>query len=136
MSTRPNFLIISAHQHRADCLGVAGRKVKTPHLDSLAKSGTRFSSCITPSIACQPARASILTGQLCKTHGVHDDGLDLDPNMAKKALLEHWLTKVTTPHCLARLTFPPITRARLAVHPSALSLQPSGKVAERPLHGF
>jgi len=58
--------------------------VKTPHLDSLAKSGTRFSSCITPSITCQPARASILTGQLCKTHGVYGDGLDLDPNIGEK----------------------------------------------------
>ena len=81
---RPNILIISADQHRADCLGVAGRKLKTPHLDALAKSGTRFGSCITPSVACQPARASILTGQLCKTHGVHDDGLDLDPNTGEK----------------------------------------------------
>lgn len=84
MQNRPNILIISADQHRADCIGVAGRKVKTPHLDALAKSGTRFGSCITPSVACQPARASILTGQLCRTHGVHDDGLDLDPRIGEK----------------------------------------------------
>lgn len=84
MSNRPNILIISADQHRADCIGVAGRKVKTPHLDALARSGTRFGSCITPSVACQPARASILTGQLCRTHGVHDDGVDLDPTIGEK----------------------------------------------------
>jgi len=84
MNNQPNILIISADHHRADCLGVAGRKVKTPHLDALAKSGTRFGSCITPSIACQPARASILTGQLCRTHGVHDDGLDLNKNVGEK----------------------------------------------------
>ncbi len=65
-------------------MGVAGRKVKTPHLDSLARTGTRFGSCITPSVASQPARASILTGQLCKTHGVHDDGLDLDPTIGER----------------------------------------------------
>lgn len=82
--TRPNFLIISAHQHRADCLGVAGRKVKTPHLDALARSGIRFGSCITPSIAAQPARASILTGQLCRTHGAHDNGLDLSRGIGEK----------------------------------------------------
>lgn len=81
---QPNILIISANQHRADCLGAAGRKVKTPHLDALAGSGTRFGSCITPSVASQPARASILTGQLCRTHGVHDDGLDLDPSIGEK----------------------------------------------------
>lgn len=79
MSKRPNILIISADQHRSDCLGIAGRRVKTPHLDWLAKTGTRFDGCITPSVACQPARASILTGQLCRTHGVHDNGIDLEP---------------------------------------------------------
>lgn len=83
MSKRPNILIISADQHRHDCLGVAGRRVKTPHLDWLARQGTRFGSCITPSVASQPARASILTGQLCCTHGVHDNGLDLDPTVGE-----------------------------------------------------
>ncbi|MBX2881653.1 MAG: sulfatase-like hydrolase/transferase [Granulosicoccus sp.] len=83
MSQRPNILIISADQHRFDCLGVAGRRVKTPHLDALARRGTRFGSCITPSVACQPARASILTGQLCRTHGVHDNGIDLDPTIGE-----------------------------------------------------
>ena len=77
--SRPNIVLISADQQRADCFGIEGRKVKTPHLDALARGGTRFSSCITPSVVCQPARASILTGQLCRTHGVHDNGIDLDP---------------------------------------------------------
>jgi arylsulfatase A-like enzyme len=77
--SRPNILLISADQHRADCLGIAGRAVKTPNLDALARAGTRFTNCITPTVVCQPARASILTGQLCRTHGVHDNGIDLDP---------------------------------------------------------
>lgn len=83
MSNPPNILIISTNHHRADCLGVAGRKVKTPNLDSLSRSGTRFGSCITPSTASQSARSSVLTGQLCQTHGVHDDGLDLDPELGE-----------------------------------------------------
>ncbi len=82
--TRPNFLIISADQQRGDCVGVEGRGVKTPHLDGLCRDGARFSACITPSVVCQPARASILTGQLCRTHGVHDNGIDLDPETGKK----------------------------------------------------
>ena len=81
---RPNILLISADQHRADCLGFMGRKVKTPHLDELAADGTHFSACITPTVVCQPARASILTGQLCRTHGVHDNGIDLDPAVGEK----------------------------------------------------
>ncbi|MEM1233080.1 MAG: sulfatase-like hydrolase/transferase [Pseudomonadota bacterium] len=82
--TRPNILLISADQHRADCMGHAGRRVKTPHLDALAARGTRFTQAITPTVVCQPARASILTGQLCRTHGVHDNGIDLDPAIGER----------------------------------------------------
>ncbi len=82
--TRPNILLISADQQRADCFGFMGRRVKTPHLDRLAADGTHFSACITPCVVCQPARASILTGQLCRTHGVHDNGIDLNPEIGEK----------------------------------------------------
>lgn len=79
MAARPNILLITSDQHRGDCYGFEGRGVRTPHLDRLAAQGTRFSACVTPSPVCQPARASILTGQLPRTHGVHDNGIDLDP---------------------------------------------------------
>jgi arylsulfatase A-like enzyme len=82
--SRPNILLISADQHRADCFGFMGRKVKTPHLDRLASEGTYFTNCITPCVVCQPARASILTGQLCRRHGVHDNDVDLDPAIGAK----------------------------------------------------
>ncbi len=82
--TRPNILLISADQQRADCFGFEGRKIKTPHLDRLAGEGTRFANCITPCVVCQPARASILTGQLCRTHGVHDNGIDLSPQIGER----------------------------------------------------
>ncbi|MEX0283627.1 MAG: sulfatase-like hydrolase/transferase [Paracoccaceae bacterium] len=82
--TRPNILLISADQQRADCFGFMGRNVKTPHLDRLAADGTHFNACITPCVVCQPARASILTGQHCRTHGVHDNGIDLDPAVGEK----------------------------------------------------
>ncbi len=82
--TRPNFLLISADQQRGDCLGVEGRRIKTPHLDELARYGTRFTAAITPCVVCQPARASILTGVLPRTHGVHDNGIDLDPAIGEQ----------------------------------------------------
>ncbi|WP_461403621.1 sulfatase-like hydrolase/transferase [Falsiruegeria mediterranea] len=81
--TRPNFVFITSDQHRGDCLGVEGRNIRTPHLDQLAARGTRFTSAICPSPVCQPSRASILTGQLCRTHGVHDNGIDLEPNVGE-----------------------------------------------------
>ncbi|MGI3187301.1 sulfatase-like hydrolase/transferase [Nioella aestuarii] len=84
MTNRPNILLISADQQRADCFGFMGRKIKTPHLDQLAADGTHFTAAITPCVVCQPARASILTGQFCRTHGVHDNGIDLDPAIGSK----------------------------------------------------
>ncbi|MEM1162390.1 MAG: sulfatase-like hydrolase/transferase, partial [Pseudomonadota bacterium] len=82
--TRPNFILISADQQRGDCLGVEGRAIKTPHLDQLAADGTRFTAAITPCVVCQPARASILTGMLPRSHGVHDNGIDLNPETGAK----------------------------------------------------
>ena len=75
--TRKNIIFITSDQHRGDCYGFEGRRVKTPHLDQLARDGTRFNACITPNIVCQPSRASILTGLLPLTHGVRDNGIDL-----------------------------------------------------------
>jgi len=83
MTRKPNILFITADQQRADCFGFQGRAVKTPHLDQMARDGTVFSACITPNVVCQPSRASILTGILPMTHGVHDNGIDLDPKIGE-----------------------------------------------------
>ncbi|CAN0490481.1 unnamed protein product, partial [Scytosiphon promiscuus] len=84
MSKRPNIIFITADQHRGDCFGFEGRKVKTPHLDQLAREGTHFATCITSNPVCQPARASLVTGLLPRTHGVSDNGIDLDPELGEK----------------------------------------------------
>ncbi len=85
MSTqRPNIILITSDQQRADSNGFENPEVKTPHLDQLARDGTRFSACITPNLVCQPSRASILTGLLPLTHGVWDNGVDLDPRIGEK----------------------------------------------------
>ena len=83
---RPNILLITSDQQRADCFGFEGRNIKTPHLDQLAKEGTHFSAAITPCPLCQPARASILTGQLPLTHGVYDNKVRLDPEVGEKGV--------------------------------------------------
>ncbi len=79
---RPNILLLTSDQHRGDCFGFEGRRVRTPHLDLLVRQGTRFSSCITPNVVCMPARASMLTGLLPLTHGTVDNGIDLNASVA------------------------------------------------------
>ena len=82
--SRPNILFITSDQQRGDCYGFEGRRVKTPHLDDMARSGTRFAACITPNLVCQPSRSSILTGLLPRTHGVDDNGIDLPEEAAAR----------------------------------------------------
>jgi arylsulfatase A-like enzyme len=84
MSKRPNILFITSDQQRGDSYGFRGRKLKTPHLDRMAANGVSAENCITPNLVCQPSRASILTGMLPLTHGVSDNGCDLDPKVGEK----------------------------------------------------
>lgn len=60
---RPNILLIWADELRADGLACFGNPVvKTPSLDRLAESGTRFTQCMVTQPTCTPCRASVLTG--------------------------------------------------------------------------
>jgi arylsulfatase A-like enzyme len=73
-----NVLLITTDQQRADSIGAYGNPVcQTPNLDRLAAAGTRFTACRTQDPFCQPARATILTGQYPSTHGVTFNGIDL-----------------------------------------------------------
>jgi arylsulfatase A-like enzyme len=66
-----NLLFLMTDQHRVDTLGAYGNKlVRTPNLDALAASGTRFDRWYTPTAICTPARASLLTGQAPFRHKV------------------------------------------------------------------
>jgi arylsulfatase A-like enzyme len=68
---KPNILYLMTDQHRADCLGCAGNTlIKTPHLDSIAADGVRFSSAYSSTPSCTPARAAILTGLSPWHHGM------------------------------------------------------------------
>jgi choline-sulfatase len=70
-TSSPNILFIMDDQHRGDYLSCAGSAwIKTPHIDSLAKEGARFSNfyCAVPS--CTPARTSLLTGLTPWNHGM------------------------------------------------------------------
>src|SRR5262249_36196579 len=66
----PNVLFLMSDQHRRDAIGAAGNPVaRTPNLDALAASGTRFDSAYCANPVCVPARASLLTGFYTHRHG-------------------------------------------------------------------
>ncbi len=82
-----NILLITTDQHRADSLGSYGNPVcQTPNLDRLAEDGTRFTACRTQAPFCQPARATILTGQYPSTHGVTFNGIDLPADAVDQSI--------------------------------------------------
>lgn len=76
---RPNFLLITTDQQRADYLGCYGAKVlQTPNVDALALRGTRFENAYVASPVCMPNRASLMTGRMPSLHGLRHNGLNLD----------------------------------------------------------
>ena len=78
---RPNFLFIMTDQHRWDWLGCAGHPVvRTPNIDALAATGTRFANFHVTSPVCMPNRASFMTGRYPSTNGVRYNGCALPGN--------------------------------------------------------
>ncbi len=67
---RPNLLLITSDQHRADTLGCAGHPVVTPHLDQLAWIGTRFKNAYSDCPVCIPARTTLITGRRAHENGM------------------------------------------------------------------
>lgn len=76
---RPNVILIMTDEQRADHLGFGGNPlVRTPNLDALAASGTRFDRAYVANPICMPNRSSILTGRLPSVHGTRVNGIPLD----------------------------------------------------------
>lgn len=75
MSQKPtNLLVIMSDEHSTKALGCYGSEiVKTPNLDRLAASGTRFSSAYCTSPVCIPARASFAVGKYIHQVGYWDN---------------------------------------------------------------
>jgi len=68
----PNFLLILFDQLRYDVVADPAM-CATPHLDRLRRDGTWFAGHYTPTGACSPARASLVTGLQPHRHGVTVD---------------------------------------------------------------
>jgi choline-sulfatase len=63
-----NLLFIMSDQHARRVLGCYGNSgASTPHLDALARSGTRFGDAYCPVPVCVPSRSSLATGRYAHT---------------------------------------------------------------------
>ena len=78
---RPNILVICTDQQRYDAVGCYGNsQIRTPTIDALAHEGVLFEQCYVQSPVCAPSRASYLTGQYVRTHGLWANGVSLPPD--------------------------------------------------------
>jgi choline-sulfatase len=67
---RSNLILFLPDEMRADAIGCYGNPVcRTPNLDSLAKTGTRFADCHVQFPVCAASRCSLLTGWPTSVHG-------------------------------------------------------------------
>ncbi|MCY4568266.1 MAG: sulfatase [Candidatus Poribacteria bacterium] len=69
-SKRPNIVVYLSDDHGWEYLGCYGNaQIQTPHLDSLAKEGVRFTHAFTPTPTCAPSRSTLYTGLYPARHG-------------------------------------------------------------------
>lgn len=72
-SRRPNVVFILSDDQGPWAAGCYGNdEIRTPNIDRLAATGTRFDNffCATP--VCSPSRATYLTGRIPSQHGIHE----------------------------------------------------------------
>jgi arylsulfatase A-like enzyme len=71
-------LFITTDQQRYDALGCNGGQVaRTPTIDRWAREGLVYDRAHAQSVVCMPARATMVTGQYVRTHGVWMNGVPL-----------------------------------------------------------
>lgn len=77
----PNIVFIMPDQLRWDFVSAYGKQyADTPNIDALAARGTVYDRCVSPSPACVPARASMLTGHNSLSTGVLNNFFWLRPD--------------------------------------------------------
>ncbi|HID23305.1 MAG TPA: hypothetical protein EYP14_13015, partial [Planctomycetaceae bacterium] len=79
---RPNVLLLMTDQQTLRAMSAAGNPyLHTPHMDSLAAAGVRFTISYCASPVCAPSRSSILTGRMPHETGVNFNGDVPDPSL-------------------------------------------------------
>jgi hypothetical protein len=79
-SKPPNFILLLADDLGYGDLGVTGSKqIPTPHIDSLATSGVRFTSAYVSASVFAPSRAGLMTGRHQASFGFRDNLAPVQP---------------------------------------------------------
>ncbi|MDR7154309.1 arylsulfatase A-like enzyme [Sphingobium xenophagum] len=86
-----NMIFVLVDDLRYDAMGFLTPGLQTPNIDALAKNGVYFPNAVVTSSLCSPSRATILTGQTARNHGVIDnnnsseEGLTFFPKYLQQA---------------------------------------------------
>jgi arylsulfatase A-like enzyme len=68
-----NFIFLLTDDQRWDTLGCMGNPIiQTPNMDNLAANGVLFTNAFVTTSICASSRASILSGQYVRRHGIND----------------------------------------------------------------
>lgn len=82
MKKAPNLLLIFSDQHRSCDLGCYGNKqVMSPNFDVFAEKAAVFTTCISNTPVCVPARGSLLTGLFSIKHRAVSNDLPINPDL-------------------------------------------------------
>ena len=87
--TAHNILFLMTDQQRWDAMGCSGGWVNTPNLDRIAGQGVRFSSAVTTSPLCVPARVTLATGRY-----PHNNGVWGHIPFSVPAHADHWIREI------------------------------------------
>jgi arylsulfatase A-like enzyme len=77
-----NIIFVLVDDLRFDAMGFLTPGLQTPNIDYLARNGVYFPNAVVTSSLCSPSRATILTGQTARNHGVIDNN-----NSSEKGLI-------------------------------------------------
>lgn len=93
---KPNFVVVVTDDQRYDAMSVVQAEqgeearfpwFKTPNMDRLAASGTRFRNAFVVNSLCSPSRACFLTGRYNHSNGITDNKTPLPPDLVTYASL-------------------------------------------------
>jgi arylsulfatase A-like enzyme len=125
-------LFVTTDQQRYDALGCnGGRAARTPVVDALAARGIRFTRAHAQSVVCMPARASMITGQYVRTHGVLMNGIAL-PDDAPSVAAELKAKKRYRTALIGKAHFEPALDPGFTFRENRLVREP----ATMPVRGF